>query len=323
MCSSSIDSRRSGSPVASGKLEKANGIIGDANIRTKNLANFANNFAFGKASTSLMIEQGFSAHNHVGDHQQGGIHGEMLLQGHSWIMRGLRDALRNGSKFRTEGEDKDKGVPLKKYLGNIRQLGHYCSALLELAREFETATAEDDARAELSNNVLKREKKLQEAEARDAKLKANGMAQFTIKSIMGHCKGGTAAHTEHTGFKHTLDRHAKCTRSRHHDIRILVEWELADDTGKGDWAPSWEVPEEMFTNGFATREVHREMILKYYEAKDIKDTLPELPEAMEDEEKKTTETDSESGSGEDDDINLLHAEQHDSDQEEDVDSEEE
>jgi len=79
----------------------------------------------------------------------------------------------------------------------------------------------------------------------------------------------------------------------------------------------------MFTNGFATREVHREMILKYYEAKDIKDTLPELPEAMEDEEKKTTETDSESGSGEDDDIGRLHAEQNDSDQEEDVDSEEE
>ena len=132
-----------------------------------------------------------------------------------------------------------------------------------------------------------------------------------------------AAHPEHKGFKHTLDRHAKCNRSRDHDIRILVEWELADGSGKGDWAPSWEVPEEMFTNGFATRKEHREMILKYYKAKDIEDTLPGLPEPMEDEEKKTTETDSESDSGEDDDINLLHAEQNESDQEEDVDSEEE
>jgi hypothetical protein len=50
---------------------------------------------------------------------------------------------------------------------------------------------------------------------------------------------------------------------------------------------------------------------------------PGAPEPMEDEEKKTTETDCESGSGEDDDVNLLHAEQNDSDQEEDVDSEEE
>ena len=133
--------------IATGEFS---GIVGDANCKLTNVSKFAYNQCYVKASTNLMVEQGFSCHNWVGDNQLGPLLAEMLLQGVNWVLRPWRERLRS-SEFRQEGDKKERGLPLKKYLSNKAQLAELCR--LQLAHKFplQPTTAMSSAASWIAN----------------------------------------------------------------------------------------------------------------------------------------------------------------------------